>query len=133
MRHDGLCNLVPDCKDRVQGGHGLLKDHGDPVPPNFPHLLGIECKEIAAFKQNLPCDHPCRRHEKKSHDGKGRYALAAPGLPHHTENLSFFQGQREMIHGLHHTGIGMKMDGQIFDFKDGHGMMDSIGTTRDRV
>jgi len=41
-----LPDLVADTEDRVQGGHGFLKDHRNRFPPDFPHLFFRQAEEI---------------------------------------------------------------------------------------
>ena len=42
MQADGLGDLFPDRKHRVQGGHRLLEDHRNIRPANALHLRAAE-------------------------------------------------------------------------------------------
>ena len=54
VQPQGLADLVPDGQNRIEGGHGLLKNHGDPITPDRPHLRPFELHQISAGKQKLP-------------------------------------------------------------------------------
>ena len=61
MNFQGFHDLLADCHDRVEGGHGVLKDHRDLFAPIFLQGILIHGKDIPAFKVDLTADDPGRR------------------------------------------------------------------------
>jgi hypothetical protein len=51
---NGLCELLFYGQHRVQGGHRVLKDHGDAIAANFAHLWQAQLQQVLPFKQHLP-------------------------------------------------------------------------------
>jgi hypothetical protein len=47
-------HLFPHGKHRIESGHGLLKDHADPVAPDPPHGFGGKGHEVLPGKKDLP-------------------------------------------------------------------------------
>jgi hypothetical protein len=42
MEAKGLGDLISYSENRVERGHGFLKDHGNTVSPDFPHPVVSE-------------------------------------------------------------------------------------------
>ena len=84
-----LGHLVADGKDRVQGAHGLLEDHGDVVPPDLPQPLPVHPQDVLSLETDfspwviLPGGSGMRRKmERASTD------FAASGFPDQTEDFA---------------------------------------------
>ena len=75
VRQDGFGDLVADAHDRIEGGHGLLKNHGDLRAAEEAHGFIGDCGEVelggvcCAGELNLARDAGLRR--KQAHDGEG--------------------------------------------------------------
>jgi hypothetical protein len=41
-----FCNLLAHAEQRIQGRHGLLKNHGDVTPPNAAQIAFTQCQQI---------------------------------------------------------------------------------------
>lgn len=53
MEADGLDDLVSNPHDRVESCHGILKDHGDLISPQFPQSRLIHGHHIFSLVENL--------------------------------------------------------------------------------
>ncbi|MCS7217340.1 MAG: hypothetical protein NZ924_06775, partial [Candidatus Bipolaricaulota bacterium] len=65
-------------EDRVQGGHGVLRDHANQAPAERAHGMRWHRIEIIPIDLHLPLDGCLRR--KQTSDGHGQSGLPAPGL-----------------------------------------------------
>ena len=55
MEHQGLHDLVSDGQYRVEGGHGLLEYHGNPVAPDITHHhLHLKTRDRCLERSLLP-------------------------------------------------------------------------------
>jgi hypothetical protein len=73
MGQDGLGYLFADAHHRVQGGHRLLKDHGDLGAPKLTQRIGREIKKAGRFSVSvLEVDFAAhsRGAWKQTHDGQ---------------------------------------------------------------
>ncbi len=59
MQNEHLGNLIADAIHRVQGGHGFLKNHGDSISPNGPHLLHGKRDDISSVKKDFAVHESC--------------------------------------------------------------------------
>ena len=111
--------LVADGVGGVQGGHGILKNNGDPVAPNLLHavladthqLLPVELygagDNFAGFFQNLQ-------------DGVGGDGLAGAGFPHNAQHLAPLQLKGHAVHRFYFTGRGIEGGVQVINFEKCH-------------
>ena len=56
VEQDALGDLFAHGVDGVQGGHGLLEDHGDLIAPDLLHLPLRELEQVPALKEDLALD-----------------------------------------------------------------------------
>ena len=117
----GLRNLIPDGKYRVQGGHGLLENHGDPVAPELPHFLFGQGQKVLAVKDDAAALVPAGGRIHQTHDRQAGDAFAAAGFTHNAQCLSLVQGKGDAVHRLGNTGIGVEIGFQVFYFQQTHG------------
>jgi hypothetical protein len=52
MGQDGFGDLVSDTHDGIEGGHGLLEDHGHAQPAQSLQLRWASCGQFAALEEN---------------------------------------------------------------------------------
>ena len=93
-----LRHLGPHGVHRVQGGHGVLEDHGDPVAPKVPQLLFRQLPQVPAPEEDLPLGHLARGAHQAQHR-QGGDALAAAGLPHKPHDGAPGHRQVDAVHG----------------------------------
>jgi hypothetical protein len=70
MDHDGLPDLVADGKDGIEGGHGLLEDHGDAISANPLHLFFTKIQEVLIVEDDLASHDPGRGLRNNAQDGQ---------------------------------------------------------------
>src|SRR5262249_34257373 len=61
MQPQGLGNLCPNSKGRVERRHGVLEDHGNLRPTYLAHVLRTFLKEILSVKYNFSADDAASR------------------------------------------------------------------------
>ena len=82
---------------RVQRGHRVLEDHGDPVAPEFPQRPLPQGPQVRLSKADLPGGNPAGGGDQAQH-GQGGHALAAAGLPHQPHDTPPGDGQVNAVH-----------------------------------
>ena len=117
-----LADLITDGKNRIQRGHGLLKNHGDLVAADFAHLLVAQLEQIMAAIENLPADDLSRRRRNQTHNGERRHALATTGLADESEGFPFRYVKTDAVN-CPYFAFGRKKGGlKIPDLNEiGHG------------
>ena len=119
-----LPDLESDGVDRVEGGHRVLKDHGYVPAAEGAHFLAVAGQLIDPNVTLLAVvgDGPALNAGElgqKLHDGRGRHALAAARLPHHTEGPSLIKFEGDAVENLVAPLVGVKIGSQILDGDDG--------------
>ena len=99
---DGFGDLVADAHDRVEGGHGLLKDHGDAGAAELAHRVVWESGEIARGggvfgEENFSGDLGLRR--EQAHDGERGDGFAGAGFADEAEDFAGGDGEGEIADG----------------------------------
>ena len=118
MELQALGDLLPHGEHRVQGGHGVLEDHGYVLAPDLVHLGGGEVEDIPAFDhQPVALHHPGGiRHQPE--DGQGGGGFACAGLPHQADGLPVAQLQVDAVEGVDDAVLGLIADHQVFHIQD---------------
>jgi hypothetical protein len=91
----------PTGKHRVQGGHGILEDHGHLVAAYLLHGLFALLKEVLALIIDAAGGYYARRIGHEAHNGESRRRLAGAGLSHQAKGLALFKHEGEVLHGMH--------------------------------
>ena len=107
--------MLTHSKDRVQSGHGVLKDHGYLGAPDLTHISLAGLEQVFPFKKDLTVDHLSWRIGHQTHDGQGGGGLTGPGFTHQSQRLSLFQTEANTVDGLDRILTGGIMNGQIFN------------------
>ena len=109
---DHLHDLVAHGVDRVEGGHGILEDHGDLLAAHPAHLPLAVGEDVLVLEEDLPVHHPAGVLEQ-AHDGEAGHALAAAALPHDAQHLALIQVEADAADGLDLAHVGEKGGLQI--------------------
>ena len=117
VKLQGLTNLVPHCKDRIQAGHGVLKNHGYLFSPDLPHVLLGCFYQILPVKHDFSAGNPPRYLWQKAHEGKGKGGLTGAGLSHQTNGLPLVQGEGYVIDCLDNVLVRRILHAQILNFQ----------------
>ena len=104
MGLDGFGDLSADGHDGVEGGHGLLKDHGD-LPAALAAELGVgEGAEVLTGEEDLPGD--AGGGGKKAEQGERGGGLAGAGLADEAEGLAGVDAEADVADG----GMGRRSE-----------------------
>ena len=111
MEAKDLHELVPHGKDRIERGHGLLKDHGHPVAPDVAEVLHGHIQQALAVKLDAAGDPGVLLGQ--AHDGQGRHALAAARLAHDAQGLPLVDIEGQDVEDVQGGGVGLDGDMQV--------------------
>ena len=115
MELDGLLDLISDGFQRIEGGHGILHDHGNFAAADFqPVLIGLQlCQVLTVIKNGSAGDMPVRGvqpHERVDEDG-----LARAGFSDDGKTLSLVDSQTDAAQRVQHLAAERKFKLQITD------------------
>src|SRR6266576_5950710 len=100
MNDGGFGDLIPDGEDGVQGGHRLLKDHGDLVAAYGAQLRRREGQQIAALEldqaagENVAGGLGDEAENRERGDG-----LTAPRFADDAQRLAGIEVERDVVDG----------------------------------
>src|SRR5262249_15493071 len=94
----GLGKLALDGEHRVEGGHGLLKDHGNLLTTDMPHLQVGELEQVLTLEDDFPSHRFARRVWNEAHDRERAHALAAAAFSHEAQGFSLCKIVGDPIH-----------------------------------
>ncbi len=126
MEYKHLRDLVSDGKDRIEGGHGFLEDHGDPVAPYVPHVAHGQVEEVSPVEVDSSVGNSSRRLRYKPHDGKGCHALATTRLPDQPKGLSLVQIKAHIIDGLGYALESVEVCLELLNVKEVRILIDHV-------
>lgn len=124
---DGFGDLRANAENGIEGGHGLLKDHGDAAaangaPGGFAAIGEMEGSGIGEMQGSGAGDASAER--KKTHEGEGEHGLAAAGFADEAEGFAGSDFEGDGIDGANAAGGRRKFDGEIAEVEErGHGIM----------
>ena len=113
----GLAYLPADGQHGVEGGHGVLEDHGDLVAADVGHLVVVVIEDVLAAEVDLALDDLAGRVGYEAHDGEGGDALAGARLAHDAQGLTLVQVEGDAVHGPHDSVGGEELGFQVFDYQ----------------
>ena len=119
VEDDGLLDLVADGLERVEGGHGVLHDHGDlPAADGAPLLVGGVPGQVLAVVADLP-GRDRAVGVQKAHKGLGKHALAGARLAHDGQALPPVDVQGDPADGVEHLAPQGEFHVQVPDGQNG--------------
>src|SRR5690606_40985217 len=103
----------------VEGGHGMLKDETDAGTTDGSHLvLALAGDEFAVEIDVATGD--ATRWAQQVDDGVAYGGFSGARFAYHTDDLPFFDTQREIFDRGQHPIAGGVLDPQVFHFEQGH-------------
>ena len=108
---DGFGDLGSDGHDGVEGGHGLLEDHGDVAATVAAHGFFGEGEEGFSRKGNVSSDLSGGWEEAEDAEGGGGFAGA--GFADEAEGFAGIDMEGDVVDSL----MGAEADGQVGDFE----------------
>ena len=116
MDDEGLGKLLLYAEHRVQAGHGLLEDHGDPVAPDVVHLLGGDLCQILTVEGDGAAGNIAVGIQK-TQDAHGGNGLTGAALAHDAQGLAGINGIGNVIYGANGAVTGLKEGFEVFDLQ----------------
>ena len=119
MPHEAFNNLLPHRESRVEGGHGLLKNHGHSIAAQ---ILQLACRcpdQFLIFKLDGAASNSSRWLGQEAHDGQRGDAFAAARLAHNGQGLPCVHAETDTINCSQFTRVGIEAGDQVPDLKDG--------------
>ena len=107
MKQDRFHQLISNSKDRIQTGHGILKNNTAVLSPEAPHLFIIPGGQILSLKDHLTL-HDTAGLRQNLHNRISCHTLSGTGFTYDAHNLSRLQGEIHAIYRLYLTGICKK-------------------------
>ena len=108
MGEDGFGDLVSDAHDRVERGHGLLKDHGEAGASQLAHGIVRKLGEIArrsVFReQDFAANAGLRR--QQAHDSQRGDRFPGAGFANQAKNFARSDGEAQIANRRHRRICG---------------------------
>ena len=117
MDADDLGDLFLHGKDRVERGHGVLKDHGYLAAANLADIMIAHLQNVLPFKEDAPTLNLCRRGRQQVQNTQRRSRLPGARLAHQPQRLPDADGQVYVGHRVDDSIHGNVFHCQILDFK----------------
>ena len=114
MDEHRLCDLVADAHGRVEGGHGLLEDHGDLLAPDTTHPPLVGADEVVVDAGQA---HRAARVDvfgQQAHDGQPGQRLSRAGLPDEADPLATADAEGDVLD----EGAVPHPDGEVSHIED---------------
>ncbi|VTR69900.1 putative peptide transport system ATP-binding protein [Desulfosarcina cetonica] len=116
MGQEGFHHLGADGQHRVEGHHGVLKDHADAVSPDITHLLGGERGEIPVVEHHAsPRDKA--RFADQVDDGESGDRFAGPAFAHQPHAFALIEAEADAVDGGQVAEAQAELDFQVDDFQ----------------
>src|SRR5690606_24964993 len=100
-------------EDGVQCAGWFLKDHGDKLAANTPHVLLAQGCELPAIQSNVTAQR--QLFGQKAWNGQASQRLAAATLPNNPENFTSPHLKRNRTHEM--MGRVLRRDGNPLEFQ----------------
>jgi len=127
MGDEGFGDLGAYRHDRVECGHGLLKDHGDAAASVAAHGGLGEGEERLTVERDGAGD--VGRRGEEAQDGEGSSGFAGAGFAYQAEGFAGIDLEGDSVDG----GLVVEGDGEVVDFQErlGHGgmVMQGVGVS----
>src|SRR5579859_7688619 len=100
MELEAFTDLTTDRQHRVQRGHRILKNHGDPVTADAADLPVVHFEQVFAVERDTARGDPAWRLGDEAHDRQCRHTLATTRFAHDAERLAAIDREADTIDGL---------------------------------
>ena len=120
MHSQRFHDLIADRQDGVEGGHRVLKDHGDAVAENVFQRDLREREQVAlapVVVKKGSAGRDAAGRVDQPHDGERRDALAAARLAHDAEHTALVHRERDAVDGPDHSLFRLELCVEVCDLK----------------
>ncbi len=116
----GLVDLFFDCMQWIEGGHRLLKNHGDTVAAKFSHLLLRAANNLRAINLDGALRVPGKRIGQQLQDAEGGHGLARAAFPDEREGFPPFDIEGSAFDGRNVLSVRFEGHPEVIDFDKRH-------------
>ena len=121
VAQEGFDDLVADGEARIERGHRLLEDHGEPVAPEVAQRLVGHVEQIEAVEADR-AGNLCGTLRQQAHDGERGHALAAAGFADQAQRGAARDREIDLIDGMGGAAVvAMEDDAQALDLDQRRG------------
>ena len=113
MGSENFAELTADGHQRIQGSHGLLKNHphaGTAQPAHIPLGKG---EHIAIVQMHRAAGYLCRGLRQQAHKGQGGHRLARTALPNQAEGFALVKLKGKPIHHGYRPPGSSHLNGKV--------------------
>ena len=119
MNLQGFADLTLHGEHRVQGGHGLLEDHGDLVAADVVHLLVGAVENVFAVEGDAAAFNIAVAVQQLD-NAHGGHALAGAGLTYNAQGFAGVQGIGHVVDGLDNALFRFEIGVKVLYFQQTH-------------
>lgn len=116
-RAQSLGEEIPDAAQRVDGGAGILEDHGDPTGPQLGQLRAVHGEYVLAGDPH-PSGGACAGRQQAEHAAAG-HGLAGAGLADQADGLARGDPQADPVEDRTCGAVVGQPDAEPVDLQDG--------------
>ena len=120
MKLQRLGELITDGQERIQRGHGILKDHRDPVATQLAQAFSACVDEVFAFETDGVRTDDCRWGWDQSEDGQVQHGFSRAAFADQTGGGAWLDAQIHSVDSFHQAIRCREVGLEIFDFKQTH-------------
>ncbi len=113
--------LPADGEKRIEGGHRILKDHGDAIAADVGELALGEREQIAAFENGAAAGDFARRLRDQAENGEAGDAFAGAAFADDAERFAGLDFKRNAIDRANDAVVGVEFDAEVVDGEERHG------------
>ena len=110
-----LGDLLAHGQHRVQGGHGILEDHGDLITADLAHMCLRQIYDALALEGDGAGSDFAGTLGQKAHERQCQRGFTSAGLAHQTQRGTLFQREGDVVDGVHSLQVGFVDDAQILN------------------
>ncbi len=119
MKFEDFRDLLRDRVQRIERGHGLLKDHGDACAANGAQLALADVEHVLPGEKRLAGGERARR--QQPHDRERADRLAGAGFADERQRLAALDREGDAVDGERLAPALQEGDGEIADVEEGGG------------
>ena len=120
MDLQGLRQLPGDREVGVEGGHGILEDHGDFLAADLAESRFIQGEEVLTLEEGPASVDTPRRPGNEAQERIAGDRLTRAGLPDNAEGLALFEGKGDVFDRVDGAVAGVEAGGEILNLQDRH-------------
>ncbi|SEE21700.1 hypothetical protein SAMN05421553_4289 [Pseudomonas anguilliseptica] len=130
MQGQYLVDLLFNAVQRIQRGHGLLKDHGDAVAANAAQFVLAQLEQVLPCVVNAAAGVLGQRVGQQTQDGMRGDRFARAAFAHQSQGLTALDIEADAFQYTLFQAAGDEFDRQVADFDEAVGVGHVISSDR---